>query len=126
VAAVQAVPATAPSGFRVEERDVDGIRVLSAYGALDLAAAAAFCGSMDAMRFGRRRLLLDLTPLEFCDSSGLRAVIGAVEEVVASGGCVAVVPPEDGAVARLFALAGASEFMPPYASTDEGLSALGR
>src|SRR5262245_13451265 len=109
------------AGFHVEEREVEGVRVLSAYGELDIAAAAAFCTCVDPTRFGRRRLLLDLTRLELCDSRGLRALIGAVDEVVASGGSVAVVPPVDGAVTRLFALCGASEFLPLYAGAEEAL-----
>jgi len=113
-------------GFHVDEREVDGVRVLSAYGELDLASAAAFCTCVDPSRFGRRRVLLDLAPLEFCDSRGLRALIGAVDELIASGGSVAVVPPRDGAVARLFAYAGASEFLPLYDGTEQALEALRR
>jgi anti-sigma B factor antagonist len=114
------------SGLRISESDVDGVRVLSASGELDLAAAPAFCASVDGARSeGHRRLLLDLTALEFCDSSGLRALRGAAEEIVASAGRVVVVPPEDGPVARLVELVGASEFLPVHADVDAGLTALG-
>jgi hypothetical protein len=62
------------------ERDHDGVRVIGVVGDLDLGAAAEFCARVDAARAGgSTRLLLDLTQLGFCDSSGLRALIGAAE-----------------------------------------------
>lgn len=109
----------------VTEHDVDGVHVLSVGGDLDLAAAVPFCARVDAARAaGHRRLLLDLTELRFCASSGLRALIGAVEEVRASAGRVVVVPPGDGTVARTFALAGADELLPLCPSVADGVSAL--
>jgi anti-anti-sigma factor len=114
-----------PDGLAIDERECDGVHVLSAAGELDLAAAGAFCVRVDAARgAGHRRLVLDLTRLEFCDSSGLRALLGAAEEVVASAGRIAVVAPAEGAVARLFAITGAGEFLPLHASLADALAAL--
>ena len=110
----------------IAEHDVAGVRVISACRELDLASAAELCARVDAARHaGRRRLLLDLTRVEFCDSSGLRALIRASEEVRASAGRLVVVPPVAGAVTRLFALTGADELLPLRASVDDGLAALG-
>jgi anti-sigma B factor antagonist len=109
----------------VSETDVDGVHVLSVSGELDLAAAVPFCALVDSSRSaGHRRLLLDLTDLEFCDSRGLRALIRAVDEVHASAGRVAVVPPADGAVARTFTLSGAGELLPLCPSADDGVALL--
>jgi anti-sigma B factor antagonist len=109
----------------VSEHDVDGVHVLRVAGDLDLAAAVPLCAHVDAARdAGHRRLLLDLSELRFCDSSGLRALMGAVEEVHASAGRVVVVPPGDGAVARTFALAGAGELLPLRPNVADGVSAL--
>jgi anti-sigma B factor antagonist len=111
--------------FDIAERDIDGVHILGASGELGLDSAVELCARVDAARdAGRKRLLLDLTNLEFCDSSGLRALIGAAEEVRASAGRLVVVPPADGAVARLFALAGADELLPLRPTTAEGLAAL--
>jgi anti-sigma B factor antagonist len=100
-------------GPEIYERDDDGIRVIGARGDLDLGAAAEFCARVDAARTaGTRRLLLDLTQLRACDASGLRALLGAAAEVAASAGRVALVPPDEGPAARLFALTGAAEFLP--------------
>jgi len=111
--------------MKITERDLDGVHVLAASGELDLAAAALFCARVDEVRdAGHRRLLLDLTQLEFCDSSGLQALIGAAREVFASGGHVVMVPPVDGPVARLFALTGAPELLPLQANEADGVAAL--
>ena len=109
----------------LSERDADGVRALHVTGELDLGTAVDLCARVDAARdAGHRRLLIDLTSLRFCDSTGLRALIGAVDEVLAAAGRVIVVPPTDGAVARMFALAGAREFLPLRATVDEGLAVL--
>jgi anti-sigma B factor antagonist len=113
------------SGLRIGEREIDGVWALSAAGELDLAAAPRFCASVDGARAaGHRIVLLDLTELEFCDSCGLRALRGVVHEIVACAGRVAVVPPADGAVARLFEIVGAGEFLPLHPSADAAMAAL--
>ncbi|HWT23519.1 MAG TPA: STAS domain-containing protein [Solirubrobacteraceae bacterium] len=118
-------PAT-PGELRVTERDRDGVRVVEAAGELDLSTAPSLCLRLESAR-GRRdlRVLLDLGSLEFCDSTGLRAVILAGQEITASAGtfCV-VVPPGTGAVARLFELSGVAEFVPVFATVEEGLAFL--
>ena len=67
-----------------------------------------------ARRGGSRRLLVDLTTAEFCDSTGLRALIGCRLEIVAGGGRMVVAALDDSAVGRMFALAGAHELLPVY------------
>jgi anti-sigma B factor antagonist len=121
--------ASAPShssDLDIVEHDIDGVRIVRVCGELDLAGAVELCARVDAARDARRRrLLLDLTRLEFCDSSGLRALIGAAAEVRATAGRVVIVPPVAGAVARLFALAGVDEILPLRSNVADGLAALG-
>jgi anti-sigma B factor antagonist len=111
--------------INISEDDRGDVRVLRAAGELDLAAACTLCARVDAARdAGFRRVLVDLTRLEFCDSSGLRALVGAADEVIAGAGRLAVIAPDEGAVARLFTITGAREFLPVHASLDDGLAAL--
>ena len=77
-----------------------------------------------ARRNGARRLLIDLTTAEFCDSTGLRALVGCRQEVLASGGRMVVAVPGDSAVGRMFALAGAAELLPVYDGFEPALAAL--
>ena len=72
----------------VHDSDVEGVRLVEAFGELDLATAPQLCAHLDAARRERiRRLVVDLTGVAFCDSTGLRALIGASQELrVASEG----------------------------------------
>jgi anti-anti-sigma factor len=119
-----ATPASHP--FEIREHDADGVHVIALLGELDLATAPRMAVSIDAARRrGARRLLVDLTAAEFCDSTGLRALIGCRQEIAADGGRMAVVALNDSAVGRMFALAGAHELLPVYDSAGAALTALG-
>jgi anti-sigma B factor antagonist len=121
---------SAPYGggpFALRERDEAGVRVIAVAGELDIATAPELCARLDATRTGRRpRLLVDLTEVEFCDSTGLRALLGAASEVRAHGGRFAIVCPPTGDVARLLDIVGASEWMAIHSDSESGLAALRR
>lgn len=118
-----ATPASHP--FEIREHDEDGVHVIAMRGELDLATAPRLCVRIDtARRGGTRRLLVDLTTVEFCDSTGLRALIGSRREVVAGGGRMVVAATTDSAVGRLFELAGAHEVLPVYEDARAALAAL--
>jgi anti-sigma B factor antagonist len=119
---------SAPCGgdpFFVQERDEAGVRVIAVAGELDIATAPELCARLDATRASRRpRLLVDLTDVDFCDSTGLRALLGAASAVRAHGGRFAIVCPPTGDVARLLGIVGAGEWMAIHADPDSGLAAL--
>jgi anti-sigma B factor antagonist len=119
---------SAPLGgdpFSVQERDEAGVRVIAVAGELDIATAPDLCARLDATRSTRRpRLLVDLTDVGFCDSTGLRALLGAASEVRAHGGRFAIVCPSTGEVARLLEIVGAGEWMAIHADPESGLAAL--
>ena len=71
-----------PDPFSLDEHMESGVRVIAVAGELDIATAPRLCARLDATRTGRRpRLLVDLTDVDFCDSTGLRALLGAASEV---------------------------------------------
>jgi anti-anti-sigma factor len=118
-----ATPASHP--FEIREHDADGVHVVAMLGELDLATAPRLAVRIDAARRGgARRLVIDLTAAEFCDSTGLRALVGCRQEMVAGGGRMAVVVLADSAVARMFTLAGAGELLAVYAGLEPALAAL--
>jgi len=118
-----ATPASHP--FEIREHDEGPVHVIAMRGELDLATAPRLCVRIDAARrAGFRRVLVDLTTAEFCDSAGLRALIGTYRELAAHGGRLVVAVPPDSAVGRMFALAGAPEVLPVYETVDAGLAAL--
>jgi anti-sigma B factor antagonist len=114
-----------PDPFSLEERDEAGVRVIAVAGELDIATAPSLCARLDATRAGRKpRLLVDLTDVAFCDSTGLRALLGAASEVRAHGGRFAIVCPPAGDVARLLEIVGAGEWMAIHQDPASGLAAL--
>jgi anti-anti-sigma factor len=118
---------TAPGGepFSVKERDEAGVRVIAVAGELDIATAPELCARLDNSRLVRGpRLLVDLSAVGFCDSTGLRALLGAASEVRAHGGRFAIVCPPHSGVARLLGIVGASEWMAIHEDPESGLAAL--
>src|SRR3954447_4252639 len=111
----------------VHETDVDGVRLLEVFGELDLATAPHLCALLDAARMQRvKRVVVDLTGVDFCDSTGLRALMGASRELNVEGGRLAVTLLSDSAVARLFDVTGLREAMPVYDTQQEALASVSR
>jgi len=108
----------------VEERADAGVHVVAVKGELDLATAPDLCARLDADR--SRRLLVDLSGLEFCDSTGLRALLGAASEVRTHGGRFVLVCPPTGEVARLLRMTGAGEWLAVHGDAQSALASLTR
>jgi anti-sigma B factor antagonist len=80
-------------------------------GEIDLATADAM---REAIRehLGRGPVLLDLSQVEFMDSSGVRALDALLRDVDAEGWDLLVVPTLTDAVAQVLALTGMDEQLP--------------
>ncbi len=90
---------------------IDGpVPVIEVRGELDLSTAPGLCATVQTVA-GRRRVLIDLSELGFCDSTGLRALVSAVREVEINGGRAALAVPPDGTLARILELTGLGEFL---------------
>jgi len=89
------------------------VPVVRAIGELDLDSAPQLCAAIeDAARAARPpRVVIDFTAVSFCDSTGLRALIGAVREVEVLGGRAIVAAEPDGPLDRLLVLSGLREFL---------------
>lgn len=123
---MHAEPHRIPHGtLRIAQRAVGVAEVIALSGELDLAGAPVVAARVDALRTnGRRaRVVVDLSELEFCDSTGLRALIGAAAEIRASGGRL-VVSVGEGNVARLLDITGAAEWLEMHPDLDTALAAL--
>jgi anti-sigma B factor antagonist len=106
------MPRLEPPVLTVVREAEDGIAVVRAGGELDLAGAPQLVRAIGLAAGGRRpRVLVDLSALEFCDSAGLRALLGAAREVEARAGRLVVAVEPGGAVARLLEMAGLTEFL---------------
>jgi anti-anti-sigma factor len=91
-------------GFELrEEQGQDGI-VLSLLGDLDLAAAERLEERFDQLRQTHVPVLLDLSQLEFMDSTGIASIARAVRDARASGWKLTVSRQVRGQVQRLIEL----------------------
>ena len=85
--------------------------VLRVGGELELATAAEFCAAVEAAASGGPRVVVDLRELEFCDSSGLRALMGIARELEVRGGALVLVLDPGSGPDRLCTVAGVREFL---------------
>ena len=108
---------------------LDGpVPVVRATGELDLNTAPQLCSVIQRAATGTRlrrpRVVIDLVELGFCDSTGLRALIGAVREVEVLGGVAVVAAAPEGALDRLLELSGLREFLRVASSAEDALRRL--
>jgi anti-sigma B factor antagonist len=90
-------------------------------GSLDLATAPSVRAALlEAADDGRLEIVVDLTQLEFLDSTGLGALIGAYRRAVERQGRVALVV-NDGPIARLLNITGLMRIFSVYHTLDAAL-----
>ena len=100
--------------FRMEEQPGVGDEVrLILVGELDLAVAAEFVERISRLRERAAPVRIDLSRLEFLDSTGLREIIVAVTDARRDGWALQLEPDLDGEVARIIDLVGARSFFWP-------------
>jgi anti-anti-sigma factor len=113
--------------LRIDEHDAGAVHVLALAGELDLRSAPVLAARVDSARNdGVRKILVDLTDVAFCDSTGLRALIGAASELRIAGGRLTVACPGGGPVARLLDLTGTREALSVYDDVDRATASLSR
>jgi anti-sigma B factor antagonist len=80
--------------FRVRVQKADGETVVVASGELDLATTGELRSCLTELRGGGGPIRLDMTDVEFMDSSGLHTLIRATEDFAADGSRFMIVPSE--------------------------------
>jgi anti-sigma B factor antagonist len=83
----------------------DGVHVVALSGELDLRAVGELDAAL-ATAGEQARVCLDLTRLQFIDSTGLATVIRAHQTLTGQGGALAVACRDEGAVRRTFEMTG--------------------
>ena len=96
-----------PLVVRVE--DHPDLALVEVEGELDLDGAPGLCAAIQDRV--RDRVIVDLSGVDFCDSTGLKALIDAAREVAIGGGQLVAIVPDDGPVRRVIDMTGAAEFL---------------
>jgi anti-sigma B factor antagonist len=87
--------------------------VIEATGDLDLDGAPRLCAAIARERraLAGRQIVVDLSGVDFCDSTGLRALIAETREVAIEGGRLILVVPPESRIRRVIQLSGAWELL---------------
>lgn len=102
------------------EHDGDAI-VYSLKGSLDFETAPSLRAAlMDSADEGKHDIVVDLSHLEFLDSSGLGALIGAHKRALEHKGRLRLIISA-GPIARLFMITGLMDVLAVYPSTEAAL-----
>lgn len=97
-----------------------GQTVITVAGELDLVSAERLRGQVASVEPGAS-LVLDLAAVDFCDSSGLRALLDTELQTRAGGGELRIVAP-GAALLRLFELTGVNGFLTVFPTLGEALA----
>jgi anti-sigma B factor antagonist len=107
-------------GFPVEM--AGGVPVVAAPAEIDITSADGLRAALVAAAArGHGTFVVDMSLTQFCDSSGLHALVAAHRRAQAAGGEVLLVVP-DIAVLRVLAITGVDQLIPNFASLDEALA----
>jgi len=104
------------------EQPSNGVFVITPSGELDLSNGEVLSQTIsDARDKEAKTLVLDLTGLNFIDSSGLRLLIDAWNESKLSERRFAIVVPDSALVRRVLEVSGCDAFLPIVARLDDAL-----
>ncbi|MGP3689511.1 STAS domain-containing protein [Streptomyces sp. IBSNAI002] len=115
------VPEADNERFTVAVQHVDGAVVIELAGELDHDTAQPLREALDAAVVRGGRLLVDLTGLGFCDSTGLNVLLHSRLSALEAGGSVELAGLR-GSVARMFRITGADGIFPVYADVAQALN----
>jgi len=108
----------------VVRSEQDGMQVVALSGELDLRAVGELEAAF-ATAGVKARVCLDLTALEFIDSTGLATVIRGHQALTEGGGAFAVVCKDAGPVRRTFETTGLMTLLTVVSDRSAALQALG-
>jgi anti-sigma B factor antagonist len=101
---------------------IDGVPVVAAPAEIDITNADGLRSALfRAAAAGPGTLVVDMTQTQFCDSSGLHALVAAHRSARAEGREVLLVIPA-ATVLRVFAITGMDQMIPNFASLAEALA----
>jgi anti-sigma B factor antagonist len=107
---------SSPSFGIDQSLDADGVLRLSLTGDLDLVAKDELEELLRVLRYGGSAVRVDLSRLEFIDSSGLRSLLTAVVNARSDGWPLTIEPTVPSAVRRVIDIVGVEDIIWPPAT----------
>ena len=105
--------------MRISEEPYEGIQVVKPWDRLDTANGPELEAYLnDVAGKGHRKVILDLSEVEYMASQGLRAILSAAKQIEADGGRLAVAHPRDD-VRKVFGLTGVHQILAIYHTLTE-------
>jgi anti-sigma B factor antagonist len=98
-----------------------GLPVVSAPDEVDVSNAGQLRSALLAAAAGHPTIVIDLSATQFCDSSGLSVLVGALRRAMAEGGEVRLVARTPG-VLRILGITGVGSLFALYTSLEEALA----
>lgn len=100
-----------------------GVQALDLEGEVDVYTAPALRQAiLDQVEKGTKHLLVDLTRVEYLDSTGLGILIGGVKRLKEQGGSLRLVGPS-ARITRIFDITGLNKIFDVYATEQDALAA---
>lgn len=108
--------------MQLDQRDHDGSVVLSPIGRLNLVSASQLRSRIeDVVATGSKRFVIDLSAVEFIDSSGLGALISGLKHARQAGGDLRIAAPGEQARVVL-GLTNLDRILRPYDSVEDAVA----
>src|SRR5580658_4535405 len=98
-----------------------GLPVVSAPDEVDVSNAGQLRSALLTAAAGHPTIVIDLSATQFCDSSGLSVLVGALRRAMAEGGQVRLVACTPG-VLRILGITGVGSLFALYSSLEEALA----
>jgi anti-sigma B factor antagonist len=113
-----------PRAFKVDDAGLHDAPGVAAFGEIDIDAAPSLEATLDAaIRDSQGAFVIDLSGVEFLDSSGLGVLVRAQARLGREDRALAVICPP-GPVRRLFEVAGSDDIFVLYSTRDEAAASL--
>lgn len=100
-----------------------GPTLITVSGELDFSTAADLRDTLDDTRLTAAGLVIDLTGLRYCDSTGITVLLAASQQASRSGAPLALAGLNAN-LARVFDIAGLHEVFSSYPTVDQALTAI--
>ncbi len=108
--------------LRLDISERDGWAVLAVGGEVDVATAPRLREKLiELVNDGHHQIVVDLSAVEFLDSTGLGVLVGALKRVRTHDGDLALVCTES-RVLKVFEITGLTKVFAMYASVDEAVA----